>query len=316
MTAAAELTGIMPVSRMCTLLGIPRRTYYNRKSVKIRLVKTRVTPDVVERISDICSERVTYGYRMIWAMLRNEGIHLNPKTVLRIMRENDLTLPERIHRNVKGGKKLFRPTGPDQLRETDLTYIPAINEGMTYLFNVKDVFSKKWTGYFYSRTCNRRDAVSSIEDSVSREFPGGTVPGIVLREDNGSQYTSGYFGKRVKAMGFVQEFIEKSTPEQNGDIKSFHCSLKTDYIWTMEIRDFEEGRKIIENAFSDYNNIRPHSSIEYLPPAVFRERYLNDPEFRSGYDEKLRKRMEKMKTKRETKINSPEYIKEVKEVDR
>ena len=52
---------------------------------------------------------------------------------------------------------------------------------------------------------------------------------------------------------------------------------------------------IIEKAFNDYNGIRPHSSIEYLPPEVFRERYLNDTEFRSMYDEKLEKRRNKKK---------------------
>ncbi len=33
-----------------------------------------------------------------------------------------------------------------------------------------------------------------------------------------------------------QEYIEKNTPEDNGDIESFHNSIKTDYIWTDEFR--------------------------------------------------------------------------------
>ncbi|MHB8553470.1 MAG: IS3 family transposase, partial [Thermoplasmataceae archaeon] len=45
---------------------------------------------MVTRIREICSERVTYGYRRIWAMLRNEGIYLNPKTVLSIMKKENL----------------------------------------------------------------------------------------------------------------------------------------------------------------------------------------------------------------------------------
>ena len=69
---------------------------------------------------------------------------------------------------------------------------------------------------------------------------------------------------------------------------------------------------VIENAFSDYNNVRSHSSIEYLPPAVFRERYLNDPAFRSEYNEKLKKRREKMKMRNEAKANMLKNIKEVK----
>lgn len=91
-------------------------------------------------------------------------------------------------------------------------------------------------------------------------------------------------------MGFVQEFIVKSIPEQYGDIESFHMFLKTDYIWIREIRDLSEGTTVIEGAFNDYNNTGSHSFIEHLAPKVFRERYLNDSKFRLSYDEKFEKK--------------------------
>ena len=31
-------------------------------------------------------------------------------------------------------------------------------------------------------------------------------------------------------MGIKHEYIERETPEENGDIESFHNSIKTDYI--------------------------------------------------------------------------------------
>ncbi len=316
MMAVEELIVNMPLSRACNLIGIPRRTYYSRKRFRVRIVNanTRITDEIVIRIREICSERVTYGYRRIWAMLRNEGIYLNPKTVLSIMKKENLSLEPHRHLNRKGWKKLFHPLGPDQLWETDLTYIPTLNDGMTYLFNVKDCFTKEWIGYFYSRTCNRKDALNSVENSILRHpewYPDAKVTGITLRSDNGDQYTSHYFMEHAKAMGFTQEFIEKSTPEQDGDIESFHMSFKTDYIWVIEIKDFSEGENVIKNAFIDYNNVRPHSSIEYLPPAVFREKYLNDSAFRSEYNEKLKKRREKMKMKNEAKANMLKNMKEV-----
>ena len=268
-----EIATHTSISRACFLIGIPRRSYYAGKPVQIRITSSRVSSDTVQRIRDICHERVTYGYRRVWALLRKEGIGINEKTVLKIMRNENLSLESHVHRNRKGWESLSHPEGPDDLWETDLTYIPTLNEEMTYLFNINDCFTKEWMGYFYSRTCNRKDALKSIEDSVMRypdRYPDAVVDGINLRSDNGDQYTSSYFRKHVKVMGFRHEFIEKSTPEQDGDIESFHMSLKTDYIWVREIKDFSEGERIIENAFNDYNNIRPYSSIEYLAPKVFR----------------------------------------------
>ena len=68
--------------------------------------------------------------------------------------------------------------------------------------------------------------------------------------------------------------------------------------------------KIIENAFNDYNNIRPHSSIEYLAPKVFRERYLRDSKFRLSYDEKLEIKRKKKRERNGIKRNE-EKIREV-----
>ncbi|MGP6207775.1 IS3 family transposase [Cuniculiplasma sp. SKW3] len=47
----------------------------------------------LDEIIRISGERTTYGYRRVWALLRNSGIRVNIKTVRRIMRRNSLALP-------------------------------------------------------------------------------------------------------------------------------------------------------------------------------------------------------------------------------
>ena len=70
-------------------------------------------------------------------------------------------------------------------------------------------------------------------------------------------------------MNIKHEYIENETSVENGDIESFHNSIKTDYIWVNEMNNFNEGKEIIENAFNDYNNIRPHSTLDYYSPLQF-----------------------------------------------
>ena len=41
---------------------------------------------------------------------------------------------------------------------------------------------------------------------------------------------SGKFNKILKHMNIKHEYTEKETPTENGDIESFHNSIKTDYI--------------------------------------------------------------------------------------
>ena len=92
---------------------------------------------------------------------------------------------------------------------------------------------------------------------------------LVLRVDNGSQYRSREFIDSMKALGIKLEFIFVNTPQQNGHIESFQKTLKREYIWVNDFRDYQEAEAAIEDAFRDYNEKRPHSSLDYKTPFEF-----------------------------------------------
>ncbi|MEM0135409.1 MAG: integrase core domain-containing protein [Thermoplasmatales archaeon] len=73
----------------------------------------------------------------------------------------------------------------------------------------------------------------------------------------------------MKLLGIKLEYIKNHAPEDNEDIESLHNSIRTDHIWPSEFRGFHEAFIRIERAFSEYNECRPHSSIDYLPPREF-----------------------------------------------
>ncbi|MHB8567696.1 MAG: transposase [Nitrososphaerales archaeon] len=92
---------------------------------------------------------------------------------------------------------------------------------------------------------------------------------LTLRCDNGSQYRSKAFRESMKALGIKLEFIYYNTPEQNGHIESFHKTLKKEYLWSQDIRNYQEAEIAIADAFRDYNETRPHSSLGYRTPYEF-----------------------------------------------
>ena len=132
-----------------------------------------------------------------------------------------------------------------------------------------------------------RDAIRAVEDAVVKTFDGEVPEGLVLRVDNGPQYIARQFRSSMKLLRIFLEYIQKHTPEDSGNIESFHSSLKMDYVWQFEFRDYGETSAAIEKAFKDYNELRPHSSIDYLPPKEFRKRFLEDQSFREKYVKKL-----------------------------
>ena len=74
------------------------------------------------------------------------------------------------------------------------------------------------------------DTIRSVENAVLMTFNGTVPEGLVLRTDNGPQYISHEFSSAMKLVGNKPEHIQRHTPEDNGDIESFHNSIKTDHI--------------------------------------------------------------------------------------
>ena len=97
---------------------------------------------------------------------------------------------------------------------------------MTYLKAIKDCFTKEWQGCHYSRSCLSGDAIKAVEDAVLRAFGGEVSESFTLRKDNGPQYIAQQFRSSMNLLGIHIEYIQKHTPEDNGNIESFHSSLK------------------------------------------------------------------------------------------
>ncbi|MEM0196010.1 MAG: hypothetical protein QXJ24_06845 [Thermoplasmatales archaeon] len=75
-----------------------------------------------------------------------------------------------------------------------------------------------------------------MEDAVLRVFDGKVPDGLILRADI-SPNISQQFRKAMNILGIRLEFVQKHTPEDNGNIESFHASIKN-YIWPYEFTDY------------------------------------------------------------------------------
>ncbi|MEM0134582.1 MAG: integrase core domain-containing protein [Thermoplasmatales archaeon] len=125
-----------------------------------------------------------------------------------------------------------------------------------------------------------------MENALLMAFKGTVSIGTVLGEDNGPQYLSSELRRSMKILGIRLEYIQKHTPEDNWDTASFHNPIRTDYIWHGEFRDFHDASITIWKVYCDYNECRPHSSIDYIPPGGFRKKSLNDPVFSKIFKKK------------------------------
>jgi putative transposase len=247
--------------------GLSSCTYYYKKTERFR---RPIDGSVLEAVKRVALERPSFGTRRMAAMLSRElQTPVNRKRIRRIFHALNWSYPSMKKREIiRSSAKLLKPEAPNQLWEADMTYIWCGRDRWCYLFNVLDVFSRVWLGYAFDTRAGRENAIMSVNNSLAahREI---RTNDLTLRVDNGSQYRSREFIESMKALGIKLEFIFVNTPEQNGHIESFQKTIKREYIWANDFKDYQEAELAIAEAFKDYNQKRPHSSLDYKTPCEF-----------------------------------------------
>jgi putative transposase len=248
--------------------GLSSCTYYYRKK-KTRQTRS-IDVQILETVKRVSLEHPSFGTRRTAAILTRElGTPVNRKQVQRIFRALKWISPS-IKKSdiIRSNAKLLKPIAPNTLWEADITFIWCGRDGWCYLFNVLDVFTRIWLGYAFDTRAGKESAIMSVNNCIAAN-PKIDRSALTIRVDNGSQYRSRQFRDSMKVLGIRVEYIFANTPEQNGHVESFHKSLKREYIWSRDFKDYQEAEVAIMAAFKDYNDKRPHSSLDYRTPYEF-----------------------------------------------
>jgi len=140
-------------------MGLARSScYYQAKGESE--AKLKEDADIRDRLEALALRFPRYGYRRMTAQLKRDGLSVNHKRVLRIMREAELRVKTRRRyvRTTESGHRyavypnLYRQTqleAIDQVWVADITYI-RILLGFIYLAVILDAFSRKVVGYALS----------------------------------------------------------------------------------------------------------------------------------------------------------------------
>jgi len=263
----------MSIRKTLTYSGCSKNMYYNNNKSRKNNYRNHIasSSSIEENIQQISLQRPTYGTRRMAAMLtRILGIPVNRKRVQRIFRKMGYITPCRRKKEIIRSKvSTIKTDRPNQVWEADLTYVHCGIDGWGYLFNVFDVFTREWVGYCFDLSAVKENAIISVENALVTHKDIVPQQDLVIRTDNGSQYTSKVFRKSISVLGLKLEHIYYNTPEQNGHIESFHKTLKKEYIWPNDFQNYQEAESAIRDVFLDYNQNRIHSALRYLTPYEF-----------------------------------------------
>jgi len=265
------------ISLMCRLLGVSRSGFH---AWQRRPPSDRALADawLCDRIFAIHQQsRGTYGARRVHAALRQQGIWIARKRVERLMRAQRLTgaVPRKRAKTtvrvpgVRPAADLvgrdFAPSAPNQLWVADIKYIPTA-AGWLYLAAVVDCFSRRVVGWSMRDDLRAELVVDALEMAVTRRRP---RPGLIHHSDQGKQYVSLLFGERCREAD-IDISIGCTSAYDNAVAESFFASLTKDLLRRQQFRNRAEARTaVFDYIESFYNQLRLHSTLDYLSPADY-----------------------------------------------
>lgn len=166
----------------------------------------------------------------------------------------------------------FKPTGPNQLIVSDITYLRT-NNGFVYISLITDAYSKKIIGYHVSKTLETKGPLKALQ--MALRGMSQSITGLIHHSDRGVQYCSGEYIKLLKDHGIIISMTESGDPLENAVAERVNGIIKQEYLDFNEYSDIQEVIEALEKAVNLYNTDRPHLSLGMLTPTLVHENNLS-----------------------------------------
>lgn len=252
-------SGQLSERRACQVIGI------SRTGVRHQSKRAEQDQTLKAELLAKATQYPRYGYLMLHGLLKQEGLVINRKRTYRLYTACGLQV------RTKKRKKLVRPRVPiavpmraNERWSMDFVHDQLANGRRFRVLNIVDDFSRECVGQLTAFSISGQRVARFLSDLLERR---GKPRSITC--DNGTEFTS-------KAMFFWSKdnqvklnFIQPGKPTQNAFVESFNGKFRDNCLNQHWFRSIDEARELIDNWRQDYNEIRPHSSLNYQPPSVF-----------------------------------------------
>lgn len=220
----------------------------------------------------IAEKRKRFGSPRIGVMLKREGWHVNHKKIERIYTEEKLALRRRKRRKKFVGPRVPLPvaTRPNQYLAMDFVEDRLTNGRKIRTLTIVDTFTRKTPALETDTSLGGRRVVRVLDRHIERH---GAPEVITI--DNGTEFDSKVMDEWAFRNRVRLDFIQPGKPNENAFIESFNGKFRDECLNENLFETLDDARRIITAWGLDYNDVRPHSSLNDLTPMEF-ERLHHD----------------------------------------
>lgn len=279
-----SLANEFPVDLLCAVLGISRSAYYRYQRGASYELKPKKEDNkrLVETVFKAHKRR--YGSRRIVAELQEAGHKIGRQQVRTLMKISGFQaikpksfVPRTTDSNHSKGYwpnlllEQSKPTAPDSVWVSDITYLPLVNGDWAYLGSWMDIFTRKVVGWRVDDNMEESLILLPLKAALSARQP---KPGLILHSDRGGQYKSEELRELISLWHIRPSMSRADDPYDNAFAESFWSRLKAEVLEGGVFLSLDDARtEVFEFIECYYNRVRRHSSLGYKSPEQFENEY-------------------------------------------
>lgn len=221
------------------------------------------------RLRELAAARVGFGYRKLHVLLQREGWRVNAKLVYRLYCEEGLGMRRRKPRRHKtAARRVERPVAQrtNECWSMDFMADQLFSGQRFRILTIVDNFSRESLVIRAGQRLTGDHVVAALEQVChERGFPES------IRVDNGPEFISKSLDLWAYCNGVTLDFSRPGKPTDNAFIESFNGKLRQECLnqhWFLSLADSQE---IMDAWRKDYNEVRPHSSLNNVTPSEYAE---------------------------------------------
>jgi len=256
--------------RACLLVGLSRTVLHYESTAQPE------NEQLQARLVELAGERRRFGYRRLHALVRREGVQVNHKRIYRLYSDAGLSVRRRKKRHGVAIERqaLELPSSPNQVWSMDFVSDALANGRRIKVLTIVDDFSKEAIDLAVDFGISGH-YVTRVLDQAAR-FRGYPK---AIRTDQGPEFTGKALDQWAYQHGVQLKLIQAGKPTQNAFIESFNGRFRDECLNDHWFTSLPQACILIAAWRRDYNQHRPHSSLDYLTPAEFAAKHRSsDPD--------------------------------------
>ncbi|MGW0806261.1 IS3 family transposase [Nonomuraea sp. NPDC002799] len=269
------LAAVLPISRSCTLAGVPRGSYYHglagpaeREAMPRPAPPNKLTEAEREELIGVLNSTrfVDKAPRQVWAALLDSGTYLaSVSTMYRLLRERDQVRERRAQARHESRKKPHLVArAPHEIFSWDITKLHGPADRQYYdLYVMIDIFSRYVVHWEVHPRESGELAATFMENAIRAN--GGIAP-EVIHSDNGTSMTSRAVTDLLSTLDIVKSHSRPKVSNDNPYSEAAFKTLKYCPVFPDRFASLADARAFCQRFFCYYNHEHYHAGVGLHTP--------------------------------------------------